>query len=70
MIVRCLACLKQELHLRTFAHLIRQGKKAKLSAENNPIELSGHNFTSLFRDIYALYEPLKNSLSSEKVFDI
>jgi len=59
--------LKQELHFRGFVHLIRPEKRAKLTMENNPIELSGQNFTSLYRDIFAIYDTLKNSLSSEKV---
>lgn len=61
-------CLKQELHFRAFIHLIRPETRAKLTMENNPIELSGQNFTSLYRDIFAMYDTLKNSLSFDKVF--
>lgn len=64
---KCLLCFKQEIHLRAFNHLIRQGKRHKITIENNPLELSGHNFTSLFRDIFAIYDPLKNSIGAEKV---
>jgi len=64
---RCMMSLKQELHFRAFVHLIRPETRARLTMENNPIELSGQNFTSLYRDIFAMYDTLKNSLSSDKL---
>ena len=69
LIKKCIICLKEDLYFKSFANLIRQGKIAKLTMENNHVELSWHNFSLLFNEILKIYNPLKKSLSPQKVIN-